>query len=219
MRRAPRRRSRRHARRRNNGRPSATAGGPWAACHEQPLRVTYKMALTISRLECSSGRPPGPFPFTWGSRGSTIAHWRSVRSLGYSALRRHNEQVHHATAGDREIRLRVHSRGLREGFPNFFPHYGRTVPSNELDRPMSYEYGHLDKISTGWGSRISFPGSGSVTRHDPLRRGLIERPRAVERTNGFPSQQVAHPCIARARVDERGGTTCPEGSQTVPVMV
>src|ERR1700728_3474719 len=102
---------------------------------EQPLRVTYKMALTISRLECSSGRPPGPFPFTWGSRGSTIAHWRSVRSLGYRrfVVTPLSAPCHRA---NREYRASAFALVTRE-FQNFFPHYGRTEPI-ERTRP-TYE--------------------------------------------------------------------------------
>src|ERR1700678_1990658 len=103
--------------------------------HEQPLRVTYKMALTISRLECSSGRPPGPFPFTWGSRGSTIAHWRSVRSLGYRRFAATTTSAPRHGA-DREHRASAFALVTRE-FRNFLPRYGRTEPI-EPTRP-TYE--------------------------------------------------------------------------------
>ena len=42
-----------------------------------------QMALMISRLEWSRGRPPGATGAVLGNKGSSIAHWRSVRSVGY----------------------------------------------------------------------------------------------------------------------------------------
>src|SRR5437762_1367995 len=43
----------------------------------------YRRALTISRNGTVAGRP-GPLPSRSRSRGSSTAHWASVRSLGYA---------------------------------------------------------------------------------------------------------------------------------------
>ena len=48
---------------------------------EQPLRSTYRMALSISRRSTLRGLPPG---LASGSSGDRSSHCSSVRSLGYS---------------------------------------------------------------------------------------------------------------------------------------
>src|SRR5215216_1684661 len=48
-----------------------------------PLRSTERIASTTSRTSVVRGRPPGLGGGRWGS---SRAHWRSVRSLGYRAL-------------------------------------------------------------------------------------------------------------------------------------
>ncbi len=82
-----------------------------------PARVRYKMALTISRLEWSRGRPPGATGAVLGNKGSSIAHWRSVRSVGY--LR---PCATHTSAaqprGNREHRARRNALVTRD-FENF----------------------------------------------------------------------------------------------------
>ena len=45
----------------------------------QPLRATYKMALTTSRRGYLAGRPPG---FGSGTQGPILRHWASDRSVG-----------------------------------------------------------------------------------------------------------------------------------------
>ena len=48
--------------------------------HGHPLRSTYKMPLSTSRMSTVRGRPPG---LAAGSRGARTSHCSSVRSLGY----------------------------------------------------------------------------------------------------------------------------------------
>ena len=48
--------------------------------HGHPVRSTYTMPLTISRISTVRGRPPG---LAGGSKGSKMSHSSSVRSLGY----------------------------------------------------------------------------------------------------------------------------------------
>jgi len=47
--------------------------------HEHPARTTYKIASTIARRGCFSGRPPVR---TGGNSGSMIAHCSSLVSDG-----------------------------------------------------------------------------------------------------------------------------------------
>ena len=48
--------------------------------HGHPVRSTYRMPLTTSRVSTVRGRPPG---LAGGSKGSIMSHCSSVRSLGY----------------------------------------------------------------------------------------------------------------------------------------
>ena len=48
--------------------------------HGHPVRSTYTMPLTTSRISTVRGRPPG---LAGGSKGSRMSHCSSVRSLGY----------------------------------------------------------------------------------------------------------------------------------------
>ena len=48
--------------------------------HGHPVRSTYTMPLTTSRISTVRGRPPG---LAGGSKGSRMSHSWSVRSLGY----------------------------------------------------------------------------------------------------------------------------------------
>ena len=48
--------------------------------HGHPVRSTYTMPLTTSRISTVRGRPPG---LAGGSKGSRMSHSSSVRSLGY----------------------------------------------------------------------------------------------------------------------------------------
>ena len=45
-----------------------------------PLRITYRMPLTTSRISTVRGLPPG---LAAGSNGARTFHWASLRSLGY----------------------------------------------------------------------------------------------------------------------------------------
>jgi hypothetical protein len=73
--------------------PTATVGGttssattatrsasPGSCRHAHPVRTTYKIASTIARHGCFSGRPP---VLTGGSSGSITAHCSSQVSDGY----------------------------------------------------------------------------------------------------------------------------------------
>jgi hypothetical protein len=92
--------------------------------HAHPARVRYKIALTISRFACSGGLPPGAAGTVSGKSGSMIAHWRSVRSLGY--LRFDGTQNIAARAGtDREHRAMPNAQVTR-----IFGKYPG-VPANE----------------------------------------------------------------------------------------
>ena len=48
-----------------------------------PLRITYRMPLTTSRISTVRGLPPG---LAAGSNGARTFHWASLRSLGYGFL-------------------------------------------------------------------------------------------------------------------------------------
>ena len=48
-----------------------------------PLRITYRMPLTTSRISTVRGLPPG---LAAGSIGARTFHWASLRSLGYGFL-------------------------------------------------------------------------------------------------------------------------------------
>jgi len=48
--------------------------------HARPVRTTYKIASTIARRGCLSGRPP---VLTCGNSGSITAHRATVMSEGY----------------------------------------------------------------------------------------------------------------------------------------
>ena len=59
--------------------------------HGHPVRSTYTMPLTTSRISTVRGRPPG---LAGGSKGSRMSHSWSVRSLGYG-LRLIHQVLYH----------------------------------------------------------------------------------------------------------------------------
>src|SRR5436190_16609776 len=58
-------------------------GKSTGSCRQaHPVRTTYKIASTMSRRGCFSGRPPRVWLVRAGSNGSTTGHSASVRSDG-----------------------------------------------------------------------------------------------------------------------------------------
>ena len=65
---------------------SRLAGTPPSCRHAIPPRTMYRMASTIARWQCFSGRPPRPaVPPGAGNSGSRIAHSASVTDDEYTA--------------------------------------------------------------------------------------------------------------------------------------
>jgi hypothetical protein len=82
--------------------------------------------LTTSRFACSGGLPPGAAGTVSGKSGSMIAHWRSVRSLGYLRF-----------DGTRTIAARVRTDREHREMPNalvtrIFGKFPRITPNETL---------------------------------------------------------------------------------------
>jgi len=168
----------------------------------------YRMASTITRRQCFSGRPPRPAVLPGaGNSGSRIAHSASVTDDEYTAQpcppAAWGGHDGHGEIGDDGIVGSWSGRGLGNHRPNqeptsSVPREAHARPSRVLKRsltPGSPSRLHLQDLHRFHGLRPSPPGS-ALPCPTRLRAGLLTTRQA---SLDVTDRSVAHPAQRGAR--------------------
>ena len=114
--------------------------------HGHPVRSTYTMPLTTSRISTVRGRPPG---LAGGSKGSRMSHCSSVRSLGMICVSYIKSNTNLIL---RKHPLSLGSNQLTGGVPPELVNLSRLeslrLYSNQLTGEIPTELGSLAKLET-----------------------------------------------------------------------